>query len=545
MHTFAKCGRGAVGALLILLTARNGVAQPTAPPVLPQTIEAAPVAGVERLNSVVSGAPVDEAAVRSIVKEALSEHDAKKKADDVLKEKAVSQGGGGVVPLRTYWDNGLMFASPSNDWKFHFGGRFQAETVFFAQPLNLRGTPPGNGGIQASAPGAGVGTLDDGSYFRRVRLRSDGVGYDVFEYVLEVNFEQLNLITFDHMWIGVKDQNLGTLRVGQLKIPQGMEMIGSDYHLTFLERSPLSDSLFTLFGHGIFYQNNFLNNNLVFQTMFHRIQPIQAFTSDFGAGNYAETTRVTGTPIYEEEGAKVLHVGGSYQWRTGDIGRSITPGGTGSTFGDTQDVVRFRARPNIRDGVGVGSINALGSNTNRFVDTGFFLGDSVNTLAPELLWIHGPFSLQTEAGFATVSNAKSLYGGNGVKPGQSLGNPMFWGVYSEASYFLTGEHRGYDRRMGMYDRPKVKHNAFMSRGEDGCKHWGWGAWQIAYRYSYLDLNDTHINGGQLSQHEVALNWYMNDNTKLQFVYLNARRNVIEPATSGTVNGFGILAQWYF
>ena len=167
------------------------------------------------------------------------------------------------------------------------------------------------------------------------------------------------------------------------------------------------------------------------------------------------------------------------------------------------------------------------------------------SLAPELLWIHGPFSLQTEAGFATVSNARSLYGGNGVKPGQSLGNPLFWGVYSEASYFLTGEHRGYDRRMGMYDRPKVKHNAFMSRGEDGCKHWGWGAWQIAYRYSYLDLNDTNINGGQLSQHEVALNWYMNDNTKLQFVYLNARRSVIEPATSGTVNGFGILAQWYF
>ena len=518
------------------------------------TLPAAPVSagqppagtpGVDRLSTIVNGVPADEAALRSIVNDALNERDAKKKADDTLKEKAALAGSSGSFPLSPYWDNGLMFGSPNKDWKFHLGGRFQAESLFWAQPLNLRGTPPGNGGIQQSAPGAGVGTLEDGSFFRRVRLRSDGVAYETFEYVLEVDFEQLNLITFDHMWIGVKDDRWGTLRVGQMKVPQGMEMIGSDYHLTMLERSPLSDSLFTLFGQGIFYQNNFFNNNVVFQTMFHRIQPIQAFTGDFGNGNYAETTRLTWTPLYEDEGAKVVHVGGSYQWRSGDIGHTIQPGGTGSTFGDTQDVVRFRARPNLRDAVGVGSTNFLGSNSNRFVDTGFLLADSVNTLAPEFLLTYGPLSIQSEAGFSTLSNARSLYGGNGVAPGQALGSPTFWGTYSEISYILTGEHRGYDRRSGMYDRIKVKNNAFGSRGADGQRHWGLGAWQLAYRYSFLDLNDKNVNGGQLIQNEVGLNWYLNDNTKLQFMFLTAHRSVIAPATSGTTNGFGVLAQWYF
>jgi phosphate-selective porin OprO/OprP len=440
-----------------------------------------------------------------------------------------------------------MFASPSNDWKFHFGGRMQAESVFWQQPVGLRGTPPGNGGIQQSAAGAGVGPLDDGSYFRRVRLRSDGTAYETFEYVIEVDFEQLNLITFDHMWIGATDKSLGTLRVGQLKIPQGMEMIGSDYHLTFLERSPLSDSLWTLFGQGIFYQNQFFNNNVVFQTMLHRIQPntIGAFTNDFGNGNYAETSRLTWTPLYADEGAEVVHVGGSYQWRAADLGRTIQPGGTGSTFGDTQNVVRFRARPDMRDAVGVGPTNFLGSNSNRWVDTGFLIADGVSTASPEFLLIYGPFSIQSEAAFAQVSNAKSLYGGNGVAPGQRLGNPLFWGTYTEVSYFLTGEHRGYDRRYGMYDRPKVKRNAFGGKDENGCRQWGPGAWQVAYRYSYLDLNDNNVNGGQLLQHEIGLNWYLNDNTKVQFLYLNATRNVIAPAVSGTVNGFGMFAQYYF
>jgi phosphate-selective porin OprO/OprP len=504
-----------------------------------------PPAAADRLNSVVNGSPVDAAAVRSIVNDVLNERDAKKKADDTANEKALVAGTSGAVPLRSYWDNGLWFASANNDWKIHLGGRVMAQNSFWSQSPDLRGPPPGNGGIQQSGLGAGVGPLDDGFFFRRVRLRSDGVGYGCVEYAFEVDFEQLNFITFDHMWIGVTDADWGTFRVGQHKVPQGLEMIGSDYHLTFLERSPLADSLWTLFAPGLYYQNEFFDKNLVFQTMLHRIQPIQAFTSDFGNGNYAETTRLTGTPIYADDGAKVLHLGGSVQWRSGDIGRTIQPGGTGSIYGDTQDVIRYRARPNMRDAVGVGAVNFLGSNANRFVDTGFLLADSATTLGPEFMMIHGPLSLRSEAGFTRLSRARSLYGGNGVAAGQDVGNPSFWGCYAEASYILTGEHYGYDRRMGMYDRIKVKNNFGYTRGEDGCKHWGWGAWQLAYRYSYLDLNDTNVNGGLLMQHEIGVNWFLNDNTKLQFLFLNAQRNVMQPAVSGTVNGFGMLAQWYF
>ena len=61
----------------------------------------------------------------------------------------------------------------------------------------------------------------------------------------------------------------------------------------------------------------------------------------------------------------------------------------------------------------------------------------------------------------------------------------------------------------------------------------------------VDLNSNGINGGQLDQHSFVLNWYLNDNTKIQFQYSNIMRNVAGPAVSGTVHGFGVLGQWYF
>ncbi|MCE9561567.1 MAG: hypothetical protein K8U57_05890, partial [Planctomycetes bacterium] len=450
--------------------------------------------------------------------------------------------------FRSFWDNGLLFETANKDWRIHVGGRFQYEPVWWIQPTKLQGLPPGNGGIPNSGKGAGVGVLDDGSFFRRVRFRSDGVGYDLVEYALEVDFEQLNFITYDHLWFGFKNVPfLGTIRVGQMKTPQGMDNIGSDYHLTFLERDVLSEGIWaSLFSQGIQISNTFFNDNVSFQTMFHRVQPVtQFFTSSYGDGDYAETTRLTGTPLYANEGTDVVHLGMSYQWRHANLGRDIQPGGTGNEYADTQHVVRFRARPELRDAIGIGTIGngLLGGDPARFVDTGYFLASNVHTISPEFLWIAGRFSVQSEAACAIVQNAQSIYPSSAF--GVSRGTPVFWGGYIESSCFLTGEHRGYDRRFGTFDRPKVRENSFLVKGEDGRYHWGWGAWQVAYRYSYLDLNNSGINGGLLSQHTFGLNWYLNDNTKIQFQYSNIQRNVVSPAVSGNVNGFGMLGQWYF
>ena len=539
--------RSLVALEFIFFAASFGFAQSPAPvempiPALTNTEAAsgaAPSAPPAAPNIMVD--PSLKASVEAVLAERKAADD--KKAADAL---ALGRYTNSAVPLNAVWDNGLYFRTPNKDWSIHFGGRLQFDSVWFRQPSDMKGTATSNGGVPAAASAAtgGVGTLDDGTYFRRIRLRGDGTVMGNTEFVVEVNFENTNLITFDHMWVGLKDvPGLGTVRVGNLKVPFGMENYGSDYHLTMLERSSANEAFSTLFGTGIFTQNTLLDQHITYQAMFHRVQPLQFYNgADFGGGDYAATGRMTATPVYANEGASVVHVGGAYQWRRADLGRTVPSGAspaTGSAFGDTQNVVRFRSRGDVRDNIGAPT--SFAGDPGRFVDTGYFIADSVNSFAPEFLLIEGPFSIQSEATFASVQNATRLFASPAGPAGQSLGNPFFWGTYAEASYILTGEHRGYDRRNGMYDRIKVKNNAGWSPNGP-C---GWGAWQLAYRYSFLDLNDRNLNGGMLSQHTVGLNWYINDNAKLQFNYANIYRDVNAPSVGGTVHAFGVLAQYYF
>ena len=61
------------------------------------------------------------------------------------------------------------------------------------------------------------------------------------------------------------------------------------------------------------------------------------------------------------------------------------------------------------------------------------------------------------------------------------GDASFGSFYLQGSYFLTGEQRPYRDSGGHFNRVKPLHNL-------GDRN-GWGAWEIALRYSQLDLND--------------------------------------------------------
>lgn len=95
----------------------------------------------------------------------------------------------------------------------------------------------------------------------------------------------------------------------------------------------------------------------------------------------------------------------------------------------------------------------------------------------------------------------------------------FAGAYGEVSWTFTGEPHTYNPQAGAYRRVLPKRPFSLKEG-------GWGAWEIAFRYSYIDLDSNYvigelqsstpaaIIGGKQYGYTLGLNWYPNDLIRL-------------------------------
>jgi phosphate-selective porin OprO/OprP len=126
---------------------------------------------------------------------------------------------------------------------------------------------------------------------------------------------------------------------------------------------------------------------------------------------------------------------------------------------------------------------------------------------------YGPLFFQGEYFWFNVQRGANT----GLPP---IGAPdlKFQGGYAEASYVLTGESHPYNSASASYGgiNPARPFNL------DGVN---WGAWEIAARYSTMDLNNligtsTGIAGGRQNIATVGLNWYVNRNVRFMFDYLH-------------------------
>jgi phosphate-selective porin OprO/OprP len=102
--------------------------------------------------------------------------------------------------------------------------------------------------------------------------------------------------------------------------------------------------------------------------------------------------------------------------------------------------------------------------------------------------------------------------------GPTLPSINFEGGYAQASYTLTGETRTYNAANAAYNGIVPAHPFSLQGG-------GWGAWEIAARYSTINLNNdlataNGVAGGRQDVFTAGLNWYVSGNIRFMFNYLH-------------------------
>jgi phosphate-selective porin OprO/OprP len=112
-------------------------------------------------------------------------------------------------------------------------------------------------------------------------------------------------------------------------------------------------------------------------------------------------------------------------------------------------------------------------------------------------------------------------------------------------YFLTQEHRPYDRRMGFLGQPIPLENFFMVRDENNRIISGRGAWQVGVRYSQVDFTDSGVPGGLVRDVTLGVNWYLNPNLKFQWNFTINEREIPGLASNGFVYGAGMRTALQF
>jgi len=314
-----------------------------------------------------------------------------------------------------------------------------------------------------------VGELEDGTEFRRAWLDLSGQIYENIEFRTEYDFAGGDA-DFKDVWVALKDlPYIGYLKLGHFREPFGLERLTSSNYITFMERA-LPTAFAPGRNTGAMIYDDALGRCMTWALGVFR--DTDSFGDGSSDGDYSYTGRITFLPWYKDGGRKLLHLGAAYSHRSPN---------------DRQ--LRYRQRPESHL-------------APRFVDTGSFEAKRADLIGLEAALVYGPFSLQGEYIQSVVDAINAT-------------DACFQGFYAQASYFLTGEHRPYRKSSGTFGRVKPKKNFNWKGGK------GPGAWEVAARYSYLDLDEKRFTGGRLQDFAFGVNWYLNPNIRIMWNYIFA------------------------
>ena len=253
------------------------------------------------------------------------------------------------------------------------------------------------------------------------------------------------------------------LSVGKQKETISMERLAGLAYLPMQERSAIADTVIPARNFGAVLSGTAATDNVSWA--------FGAFNNWINSdGSFSDTSnqfvgRGTWAPAFFQTESNLVHVG------------------LGLRYSDTKQPARARSEPEF-------------NNAPVFVDTDVFAANNQMTYNLEAYWRNGPYLLGFE------------YIGTDVDS-PSAGDPYFSGYHLTGSWAVKGEMRAYRKRSGTFDPLSVARP--VNQG-------GWGAVELAARYSRSDVTDGAIDGGEMDIYSLGVNWWFARNAHLGVNY---------------------------
>lgn len=301
-----------------------------------------------------------------------------------------------------------------------------------------------------------------GNQFRRLFLYASGELQTNIEYKLQVNLID-GQVGLRDAFIGFKNIPLiGSVRFGQVKEPIRLSVLNSSNYLTFLERS-FHTNFLPIRNSGVLFMNDYFNHELSYQLGLFRNSDKNTGDDKVSQNGFVTTARLTLMPIQNNE--QFLHLGLAGSYRKYDSG-----------------VYNVLNKPESNL-----------SNISYVAVTDLTNVIHVNIYNAEFAYSYHSLNFQGEYLLAHVN--------------KTLNSNQFHTFYGQFGWFLTGEYKTIKDSYSGFNRVKSNQNIGVNTK---------GAWELALRYSYVDMTSADVFGGVQKDITLGLNWYLNPHTRFMF-----------------------------
>jgi phosphate-selective porin OprO/OprP len=368
-------------------------------------------------------------------------------------------------------------ASGDGQFTASLRGVMQLDTAQYLQDDNLGASVVGR-------------DFNSGTNFRRGRLGVEGKLYGDFDYNITLDFGGSGTdgqTTLHELWIQYSGFKPAKIRVGAFAPNLGLEDAASTNGSLFPERPSAAEVARSLAGADKRIAAQVLANgdHWLAAAAITGAKAADGATFDEQLGY---TFRVAGTPLY------------GFDWRVHVGANASIVAQPAQATAAGPYTLTLEDRPELRvDGT-------------RLVSTGALDADGARHWGLELAAQKKNWLVQGEYFDIALERRQ---------PAVGVTDPGFTGWYVEAGWVVTGEARKYNTGTAAFDAPPVDKPFKPKAGQ-------WGAWELAARYSVLDLNDNEfsavtadrVRGGEQAIWSAGVNWFVNPAVRFSLNYLD-------------------------